>query len=205
MPRVLRWVIATAAILLAAASVQAQTTFSCPMDPGSAGDLTDRGFYVTNYNGSTLKTVTVQAWAGTAGSYTVAIVAHSGTYDGPVIGSASTTVTLPGSSPSITPIAYNFGTVPVVAGSTVAFVQSVTSGPGTSVFVNTGLAPCSDVTETEGTAAPLDTFRRNTYGVLITGDPPTIRAVPALSTGTLAVLALLLGVGATLGVRRRRS
>jgi hypothetical protein len=204
MPRIMRSPIVFAALLLlVAASVQAQTTFSCAFDPAGGGDQVSRGFYVTNYPGSSIGTVTVEGSANTAGTYTLSIVAHNGAYNGPVIGSTSASVSL-GTGPALTPVVYSFGGAPVAPGSTIAFVQSVTSGPDPVVFINTGLAPCSNVTETEDTTPPLDTFRRDTYGVLITaGAVAAVADVPSLSTAMLVLLALILA-GVTAFTARRR-
>jgi hypothetical protein len=202
MHRVFAFVVASF-IATISLSAHAQVGASCPIDPSSNGDDQTRGFYVTNYQATTLNTVTEEAWASVAGTYTMSIVAHSGTYNGPVIGSASVTVALPGSGPSLTPFTYNFGGAPVALGSTIAFAQNISAGPGAQVFINTGLGPCPNVTETEGTTPPLDIFRRQSYGVTVSGNPVPVVPVPSLTWYGLALLALTLAIAAVFRLRRR--
>lgn len=174
----IRWqVIAQLAIAIACpslgASAHAATLYSCPGDPSGASDNTSRGFHVINYPGTTLDDLSLRYFAGSGdGSYSITLTAHLGSYDGPVIGTTQQqTVMLSGSAG--TPVTYQFGGVSVPAGSTVAFTQTVVSGPiaNASARYDTGLVGgyCADVIQTDGTNAPLDLFRRPTVGVTITG------------------------------------
>ena len=146
-----------------AVAVAPATVVSCPAN-GGGGDRTDRGFYVTDYGAGTLGTVTLQYFGASAGTYTVSLTANNGTYNGPLIGTA--TVTAAVASAGDTPLPFNFG-VAVAPGSTIAFTQSLVSGPD-SLFFDTGTGPCAGVTETNGTTPPLDMFRRNSVALMIT-------------------------------------
>lgn len=108
---------------LFAASVAAQTTtlVSCPFAP-AAGDQVTRGFYVQNYAGATLNSVTLQFSANVAEAKTISLTARSGAYNGPVIGTATATGTI-GSGAAITPLVFNFGNAAVAPGSTVTFAN----------------------------------------------------------------------------------
>jgi hypothetical protein len=142
------------------------TVVSCPAN-GGGGDLIQRGFYVTGYGAGTLGAVTLQYVAQTAGTYTVALTANDGAYNGAVIGTAMVSAAVATSGD--TPITFNFGAA-VTPGSTIAFSQALLSGPG-SLFFDTGVGPCPGVTETDGTTPPLDVFRRNSVALLITASP----------------------------------
>ena len=48
-----------AAVLGVMPTVQAATLYSCPNSPAGGGDGIDRGFYVTDYPGATLDTITL--------------------------------------------------------------------------------------------------------------------------------------------------
>lgn len=192
---------------LHSAAVFAGTTVSCPFGAGGGGDSTDRGFYVQNYSGSSLGLVTLQySVFSTPGPYTIQLQARIGSYAGAIVGTASATAVLP-TGPSINPVTFNFGNAPVTPGATLTFAQTVTSPvSGAMIDYNTGVSPCTNVTETEGTNPPLDTFRRNTVGVTITDGAPSIpvaATLPSLSPAALALLGVLL-VGVTMWILRRQ-
>ena len=193
----------------AAAPAVGATIVSCPNSAGG-GDQVDRGFYVQSYNGSTLDTVAVTfSTGGAAGSYSVSMTAHAGAYNGPAIGTTQTAnFTQTGGLAT-----YNFGSAPVVPGSTVAFVMVLTSSPAGGVaFYDVGTCglgdpncnTCPGVFETEDTAAPLSTFRRGSVGVVITGQAAAAAGlpVPALTPGALAALGVALAVVAFFALRK---
>jgi hypothetical protein len=190
------------AFFLTSAFAQAATIFSCPMDPAGVGDQVDRGFYVTNYAGSTLDTVTMQFIGNVAESKTLTLTAAAGVFGGLVIGSAVASGVVPTSGAGL-PLTFNFGNAPVVPGSTVTFALTLNAG-AVPVFYNVGVGPCPGVTQTNGTTPPLDSVRRDSVGLVITGLAalPASNAVPALSPATLAILALMLA-GSALYLRRR--
>ncbi|MFT3791728.1 MAG: hypothetical protein QM741_11795 [Rudaea sp.] len=192
-----------AAVLGLAPAARAATLYSCPGNGTANGwDYIDRGFYVTDYPGTTLDSVTL-IYHGPAGdgSYTIALTAHLNSYDGAVIGSTQQqTASL--SENSATPVTFHFGNAAVSPGSTIAFTQSTVSGPG-EVAYDYGLTTptCAGVFETEGTAPPLDTIRRNTVGLTITGDAQTTAPSGVSATApALALPGILLMFGGLLGV-----
>ena len=197
------------AILSGIPAAQAATLYSCP-NSGAGGDQVTRGFYVTNYPGSTLDTVTLAYSEGSGdGAYTVSLTARLNTYGGTIVGSTQTQVlNLTGPEAIAT---FNFGGAAVPAGSTVTFSQVLVSGPVVSpvLFYDVGTGPCANITQTNGTTPPLDSFRRDSVGVTITGSttvvPPVASApVPTLSPSALALLVALFAAGGIVAVTRRR-
>lgn len=149
---------------------QGQVIFSCPFT-GFGGDFLDRGFYVQNYPGDNLGTVQLRYSSGASGTYVVSMTARLGTYDGPIIGNTEVaTFYLTGSLSDQTAVTYDFEGIPVPFGSTVTFSQSFVSGPNT-LHYDVGTGPCLGIVETEGTSSPLDVFRRDSVGVIITQVP----------------------------------
>jgi hypothetical protein len=163
--------IVTAVVPLVAGA--ADVLYSCPT-AGVTGDRIDRGFYVLDYSGLTLGVVTLTyATDGDAGSYTVSLTAHQGTYDGPVLGSAEVTFDQTGGMMS-----FEFHDVPINSNMTIAFVQALVSGPpdafvfydvGPCTFPPPDCTSCPGIVETEDTTAPLSTYRRGSVGLTITG------------------------------------
>lgn len=146
-------------------------TVDCPFN-GGGGDGVARGFYIDNYAGVTLDTVTLRHRAGTTGTRTIQLTARLTSYGGTILGTASVTRSIDSTgSKSV----FDFGNVPVAAGSRITFKQVVTSGD-TGVTFDVGDGPCANVTETEGTTPALDTFRRTSVGVIVTGAPSSIAA-----------------------------
>jgi hypothetical protein len=197
-----RLAIASALLALSAASSQAATIVSCPFDPAAGGDQVTRGFYVTGYGGGTLDTVTLRYTTSVAESKTISLTARTGAYDGPIVGSVTATGMM---SATESTLVFNFGNAPVAPGSTITFTQVLTAGTA-PVFYNVGVGPCPGVTETDGTTPPLDTFRRNSIGVVITGASGAAAAasIPALNPLGLSILAALLAAAAIVTRRRHR-
>jgi plastocyanin len=161
--------------VLPVAPAAADTVVSCPFESAGGGDSTNsEGFYLSNYPGSSLDTVTME-FGAMANSYTFTLTARLGAFDGPVIGTETVPATLP-SGPPITPVTFDFGSVAVAPGSTITFYPTST-GPH-QAFFNTGTGPCPGVTETEGIVPPLSTVRRDSVGLTVTGAP-----VPSAATG----------------------
>jgi hypothetical protein len=102
------------------------------------------------------------------------MTARSGTYDGPLIGTAQS-ITLDLLASANHPATFDFGGAPVVPGTVVTFSQELVSGPGPAYY-NPG--PCDlgdlDCTECPGvymttdTTPPLSEFRRRSVAVTIT-------------------------------------
>jgi hypothetical protein len=172
---------------------------------GSGGDLVDRGFYVQNYPIGSLGAVTMQYIGGSVGSYTVTLTATAGAYGGPPIGAITTSFSVTNTGGD-TPVTFDFGNAPVVPGSTIAFKQTLVSGPG-ALFMDIGNGAlgvmdntCPGVFETEGTTPPLDVFRRNSVALAINPSVPAV--VPTLGNWTLILLAFVLTCFAALRLRR---
>lgn len=203
----------TMAIFFAVVQIQlvdAATLNSCTY-PGAGGDYIDRAFYVPNYTGVNLQQVTLQISTSTTGSHTFSLTAHSGTFDGPVIGTASSTVNLTAGTGSFAPVVFDFGTAPVSLGSTVAFVITRTAGPaGFQYFRTFGSFsgdPTCPVVETEDATPPLSTFRRQGIDVVITGDLQTaasVASVPTMNEWGMIIFIALAGLGSAYYLRRKK-
>jgi hypothetical protein len=189
-----------------------QTIVSCPDNASPTGwDYIDRGFYISSYPGTNLKTVTVdyKARPGFAGSYTITMTARSGSYSGSILGANTVTVNL--SDSSFTQVTFDFGGVSVPNGSIVTFTQSLVSGPpsgdvgynyGTCGLGDQTCNSCPGVIETDDTVAPLSTFRRGSVGVTIAQS--TVSAVPTMTEWGMIIFMVLAGLGAVYYMRRQR-
>ena len=169
--------------ILSVASVSTgQVIFSCPFQGGS-GDHVDRGFYLQSYPGSNLGTVQLGYWSPIGGSYSAFLTARLGAYDGPIIGSTQTkNFNLTASVQTL--VTYDFGGASVPFGSTVTFSQS---GPD-DLYYDVGVGPCPGIIQTDGTSAPLDVFRRDTVGVVITQVPePSSLLLLAIGISGIAI------------------
>ena len=162
-----------------------QTLIACtPEDRG--GDQIFRGFYVPSFPGLTLRSVALELLSrpvpefegSVAGTYTFDLTARRLTYDGAVVGTSRVSVALDGQS---TPVLTTFGfRDPVVPqGSLVTFSITLVSGPANSVTFYNVPTPDDEscpIVETEGTAPPLSSFRRQGIFATIVGGvtPPVI-------------------------------
>ena len=158
---------------------------------GSGGDFIFRGFYLPSYTGTGLAQATLNFSAAVAGDYTITLTAHTNTYNGPVVGSATTTVTLPGSVTTSVPTIFNFPTpaIRIVPGTLVAFSMTLVSGPSQPYFAvsSCGLGDPSCTTggpfvETEDTTPPLSVFRRNGVIISLISTPTMYTAANGVST-----------------------
>ena len=125
--------------VLLAAPAGADILYSCP--GGGSGDGIWRGFYVENYKGTALGTVALSYHTNQdVGAYTVSLTAHEGAFDGPVIGTAEVVFDENGLE-----ALFDFHDAPVTEGVTVAFVQSLVSGPeGAAVYYYVGSCGLGD-------------------------------------------------------------
>lgn len=193
MPALLRRFVlcALAAPILASAA----TVVSCPANTSTGGDGLSRSFYLPSYSAGTLDTVTVNYHASVNGTYTVALEARLNAFDGTVVGTANSTATVTNGTPGGTPVTFNFSNVSIPAGSTIAFKQTLSAGPG-GLSVNTGDAPCTGtVTQTNGSTPPLDTARRATLAITVTGNVAPVSGAGAASVPTLSQWGLMLMAG----------
>ena len=136
--------------------------------PGN--DFYNHGFYVPEYPGVSLTSAQLELSAADAGSYVLTLTAHSETYDGPVLGTSTTSVTLDGSVSENQPVIFTFPSTPIAKLSRVCFILSLVSGPGTAVYYAVPTSGvCTEVIQTVGTTPPLDTFRRYGVNLILTG------------------------------------
>ncbi|MEO8487209.1 MAG: hypothetical protein ABI585_12825, partial [Betaproteobacteria bacterium] len=111
-------------MLLSMSRVDAAYTVDCTF--GDEGDNIDRGFYVSNYPGTSLDQVGLSHKASSvAGERTITLTARLDTFDGTFLGVASATRTI-ATSHSLT--IFDFGHIPVPAGSRITFKQAVIAG-----------------------------------------------------------------------------
>lgn len=173
-----------------------------------SGDMLSRGFYITNYPGVTLDSVTLEMSADQAGNYQLTLDVRAGAYDGALIGSATAAGELE-IGPSGTLVTFNFPSAPITKGSLVCFHLTKDAGPDGSVYYSVpGFeGGCPEVIQTEGTTPPLDTFRR--FGVKITltgqgeldfGDAPE-GALAYPSTPIIGQFPTCIGVGPALWIQ----
>lgn len=166
----------SAAMLAASFGANGATLIDCQFKGGS-GDAISRGFYVSNYAGTTVDTVTVAHAAPDSERRTIKLTMRLNAYNGPILGVSEYTRTI---GPESAPTIFHFGGAVVPAGARLVFTQAVTTGTA-NVNYDVGAGPCSNVTQTEGTTAPLDDFRRATVGLMITGSPTDITDVTTFS------------------------
>jgi hypothetical protein len=137
---------------------------------GGQGDRVDRGFYHPSYPGRVLSTVRLWLSADSSDTYTVTMTARSGSYGGPVLGTATTQFGLTGNA-APAEVDFDFTPAAVPPGSIVTFTMTqVSPAPAANKFVFYHVGTCdasascptpSPFKETEGSTPPLDTFRRN--------------------------------------------
>ncbi len=171
-----RVVLACVALVLApAARSDGPAVINCPWYPPNGGDeFALRGFYSVGYAGTSLKQVVLPLSFPGPGTYQVSLTASSGTFDGTVLGTATTTFTA--ASTDFQSVIFDFGTVPVTQGTAVAFQGAVVSRPAGvagAVRMQTATDPLCRLTETTGFDAPLSSFKREGIAALIYGDVAT--------------------------------
>jgi len=165
-------VLLTVLALCVPLSAEAVVLYSC--EDGGSGDGIWNGFYIQDYAGVTLDSVSLSYHTNPdVGSYTVELAAHEGSFDGPIIGTSQVTFDEQGIEAQ-----FDFQNVSVTKGSTIAFVQTLLEGPEHAVvYYFVGWCPegepcdlCPNVVETEGYDPPLSTFKRGSVDITVTGD-----------------------------------
>jgi hypothetical protein len=166
--------IAAASLLVAAPgfALVSGTVVSCPFR-GSVSDFLDRGIVVLNYQGTNVRRLWLGYGTQTAGIYHVTAQIRRGTFDGPIVGTSTIYIDMPGAYTEVNAY-FDFGGVPVTPGDTLAIIQTFT-GPGNLDF-DTGTAStgttgnCGGAYETEDPNPPLDSERRPSVGIEIDQD-----------------------------------
>ena len=105
------------------------------------------------------------------GTYQLSLTASSVTFDGAILGTA--TVTITASSTAFQSVTFDFGTIAVTESTPIAFTGAVPSKPpgvAGKVMMQFVTDPRCRLTETNGTDAPLSTFRRGGIAAVINGD-----------------------------------
>lgn len=143
-----------------------QTTVTCATTVGTGVEAVSRGFYVTNYPGPNLATVTLTYTAAVAGTYDVSLRASLATFDGAVLGSSHQVLAM--AAGTLQSVTFDFGAVPVAAGSTIAFSQAAL-GPGENTLsFQSGISACANIVETDDFTPPLSTQRGTGVALTIT-------------------------------------
>ena len=162
--------------LLSAAALRADgpAVINCPWYPPSNGDdFALRGFYSQGYPGTSLKQVVIPLSFTANGAYQLSLTASSGTFDGKILGTATATVTA--TSGDFQSVTFDFGTIAVTQGTGIAFAGAVLARPAgaAKVLMQVVTDPLCRLTETNGTDAPLSSFRRGGIAAVINGDVAT--------------------------------
>jgi hypothetical protein len=163
--------------LLSAAALRADgpAVINCPWYPPSNGDdFASRGFYSQGYPGTSLKQVVLPLSFPANGTYQLSLTASSATFEGSILGTAMVTIT--GTSAAFQSVTFDFGTIAVNEGTPIAFAGAVPSKPAGvtgKVLMQFVTEPTCRLTETNGTDAPLSSFRRGGIAAIINGDVAT--------------------------------
>ena len=163
--------------LLSAAALRADgpAVINCPWYPPANGDdFAARGFYSTGYPGTSLKQVVIPLSFPANGTYQLSLTASSATFDGAILGTA--TVTITATSAAFQSVTFDFGTIAVTQNTGIAFAGAVPvkpTGVTGKVMMQFVTEPNCRLTETNGTDAPLSSFRRGGIAAVINGDVAT--------------------------------
>lgn len=176
------------ALLLSNTAVAEITTLIDCTAAAAVGDLTDRGFYITDYPGTSISTVTVYMSTGspTTWPYQVRLTVTEGAYNGPVVASWHADASLNNTEKAVTiqmsgPAPGHVANPPVTPGSTLCFrftINKLEGAPQTyfSVIGDLGVDlpdatdPCPHIVETTDTSPPLSSFRREGVKLRVTGN-----------------------------------
>jgi hypothetical protein len=139
-----------AAMLAVAFDANAATLADCRFK-GGGGDAISRGFYVSNYAGTSVVTVTIAHAAPDSERRTIRLTMRLNAYNGPILGVSEHTRTI---GPEATPTIFRFDGAVVPAGA-----RLFTGGDIRAANVNydVGAGPCSNVTQTEARRRPSTT------------------------------------------------
>ena len=116
-----------------------------------------RGFYVPNYPGHTLDQVDLLVEGTQTNDFTIRLVVRENTYDGPLIGMADVDISIQQLPPTLYPVSFVFGSLPVTQSSTLTFVLEKIWGLGNISYANVTSNPECPIIQTEFHDPPLDT------------------------------------------------
>jgi hypothetical protein len=168
------------------------TVVSCPFNGTGSGDdvgpfegSAGQGIVVLNYQGTNVRRLWLNYLSQTPGLYHVTAQINRGSFDGPLVGTSTIYINVPGGFAEVNAF-FDFGGAPVTPGDTLAISQT-NAGPG-RLFFDTGNANqastgnCDGAYETEGKTPPLDSERRPSVGIEIDQD---ILAGPCIPSDSL--------------------
>ncbi len=139
----------------------------------SGGDSITRAFYIEAYPGTSLKSVTLWFYTGTTQTYNITLKAVADTFDGAVLGVKTVAA---GLNATLSPVVFEFDPeLSITENNVVAFIitkaESETVFMGTASDETTALGAACIVTQTNGTTAPLSTWRRDGISIIVNGRP----------------------------------
>ncbi|HLW79835.1 MAG TPA: hypothetical protein VKU44_09585 [Terriglobia bacterium] len=153
------------------------TLINCDFNGGNAVATVDRGIVLPNYPGNNVQYVSIGYYVSKSGLYEVQVALRSGTFDGPLVGSATAIAFFPSAGEQI--LNFDFGDAPVSPGDTVTVTQTQLLGPAQLYFdLGTG-SPCEGAYETNGTRPPLDTEGSATVGIAVSEDNLSGACIPS--------------------------
>lgn len=185
---------AAAIVCMAALAMTPATVGAAPAPLVDCGDKAgvrddyDRGFYIERFPGLFLDSVSL--WmGGPAASRTITLTARAGTFDGPLVGTATTEVDL---TPASQEVVFDFGHI-VAPRTLVAFSITVAGDvPDHLVGFSAGGYSSGDeitdcpVVETSDTSPPLSEFRRPGIAIVITGEEPAAHVILPMLASDIA-------------------
>lgn len=134
--------------------------------------ITSSGFYIQPYPGSSMSSLVLWLLVNQTGSYNYNLTVTDSTYNGSVIGTASSGPVSLSSASLYQPVTFTLGGNPgVTKGHTIAFVVNATSGPGaTSYCPQASNSNNVNIVLTVGTSPPLGTAQGTGVAVVINGN-----------------------------------
>ena len=176
---------ALAALAAFPTAADSPALIDCPWTNPGAEPLVGHGFYVPRFPGRTLTGVTLSLQFTSPGTYQLALTARAGMFTGPLLGTATASVTI-GSSSLNAAVPFTFAAPAVTPQTPVVFQGSVISGPpGTiSLFVQTRTG--CPVVEVDNLVAPLGVYHRLGVALRIDGDPDATTFVQTTTVPSVA-------------------
>jgi PKD repeat protein len=171
-------------LVLGAVPIAANAADQVVIECGPASGVQERiirAFYVPAFDADHIQRVTLLMTAPVDGAYTFTLTAREGTFDGALVGIATTSLTLV--SGVSQEASFDFQSAPTHRGAVVTFQIAKTSGPDNDVYFDPG--PCDlydanctlcggQIIETGDATPPLSSFRRNSVHAKIYAPPCTV-------------------------------